>query len=59
MVFCGRRTYTDANGKCHNIAGMKVNEIRDLVASSDHSHMNTFGGFHPECFFDNCWVIQW
>ena len=31
MSFCGRKTYIDANGKCHNISGMKVNEIRDLV----------------------------
>ena len=52
MAFCGRRTYTDANGKCHNIAGMKVNEIRALVASSDHSHMK-FGGFDP----DGNWTI--
>jgi hypothetical protein len=53
MVFCGRRTYTDANGKCHNIAGMKVNEIRALVEGSDHSHMNTFGcrqQGHTVCF---------
>ena len=31
MSFCGRKTYIDANGKCHNISGMKVNEIKTLV----------------------------
>ena len=31
MSFCGRKTYIDANGKCHNISGMKVNEIKNLV----------------------------
>ena len=31
MSFCGRKTYIDANGKCHNISGMKVNEIKALV----------------------------
>ena len=39
MSFCGRRTYTDANGKCHIIVGMKVNEILALVESSDHDHL--------------------
>ena len=31
MSFCGRRTYIDANGKCHNIAGKTVHEIKALV----------------------------
>jgi len=31
MSFCGRRTYKDENGKCHNIAGKTVHEIKALV----------------------------
>ena len=34
MSFCGRRTYINANGKCFNIIGMKVNEIKSLVEAS-------------------------
>ena len=31
MSFCGRRTYIDSNGKCHNIQGKTVHEIKALV----------------------------
>ena len=39
MVFCGRRTYKDSNGKCYNISGMKVNEILALVETTHHKHL--------------------
>ena len=40
--FCGRRTYVDPNGKCHNIAGMTVHEIKALVNGNDiHNNNNT------------------
>ena len=50
MSFCGRKTYTDANGKCHNISGMKVNEIRDLVQGNNT--VNNENGDH-QCIWES------
>ena len=46
MSFCGRRTYTDVSGKCHNIVGKTVHEIEKIVKDSKKSYNGidlTFG----------------
>ena len=40
MSFCGRRTYKDADGECHNISGKTVHEIKLLVEGNEKHKEN-------------------
>ena len=68
MSFCGRRTYIDSNGKCHNIQGKTVHEIKALVngnviqnTDNNQNTDNTFGSSssditdYPDMVLDETW----